>query len=242
VGNLGEIPGAGAGGGVGYPTLWLRHGLSDDHTGWVRQTSIERYVAGKNLAVVMPGCDRSYYADMAHGHDYWTFVSEELPTIARRMFRLSPRRQDNFVAGLSMGGYGAMKLAMNHPDRYAAAASLSGALDPAALLDEFPERLPEWINMFGDPPRLEGTASDLFEQSAKLAGGEFADLPLYTCCGTADFVYQHSVRFHKHAQKLGLNMTHESHEGEDHEWGYWDRQIQRVLAWLPLPVDEPSVV
>lgn len=114
-----------------YPVLWLLHGLSDDHTIWQRRTSIERYVDPMGLAVVMPGVHRSWYTDMAAGNRYWTFVSEELPGIMRSLFPISERRDDNFVAGLSMGGYGAFKLALRHPERFAAAASLSGALSIA---------------------------------------------------------------------------------------------------------------
>jgi len=87
-----------------HPVLWLLHGLSDDHTIWQRRTSIERYVAERGLAVVMPAVARSFYTDMAHGLPYWTFISEELPAAARSFFPLSPAREDNFVAGLSMGG------------------------------------------------------------------------------------------------------------------------------------------
>lgn len=219
----------------GIPTLYLLHGLSDDHTAWTRRTAIERYVSGMNLAVVMPGVARSYYADMAHGPAYWSFISEELPRLCQQMFGLSSRREDNFAAGLSMGGYGAFKLALNHPDRFAAAASLSGGLDPVGLLSEYPDRLGEWTDMFGDPPRIEGTASDLFSKSAELSAGQHKDLPLYACCGTGDFIYEHSTQFRDHAQQLGLNLTYEEHPAREHEWGYWDQQIQRVLAWLPLP-------
>lgn len=220
--------------GGGHPTLWLLHGLSDDHTAWCRRTSIERYVSGTGLAVVMPGVGRSYYADMAHGGAYWSFISEELPRVCRRMFRLSSRREDNFAAGLSMGGYGAFKLALNYPERYAAAASLSGGLDAMGLLDEFPDRRGEWGDMFGDPPEIEGTASDLFAKSAELMAGEHGGLPLYACCGTDDFIYGHSAAFRDHAEGLGMNLTYEEHAGRVHEWGYWDEQIQRVLTWLPV--------
>lgn len=221
--------------GGGYPTLWLLHGMSDDHTMWTRRTSIERYVSGLGIAVVMPGVDRSYYADMNSGPKYFTFVSEELPAVCRRMFRLSSRREDNFVAGLSMGGYGAMKLALNHPERYAAAAALSGALDVAALPGEFPERAAEWGWMFGQPTDVDGTRRDVFDRATQLKQSEHADLPLYLCCGTGDYIYQHTVRFGDHLRELGLNLTYEEHEGREHEWGYWDQQIQRVLEWLPLP-------
>src|SRR4030095_9153077 len=103
-----------------YRTLYLLHGHSDDHTAWMRVTSIERYVEGLNLAVVMPAVHLSFYTDMVHGGKYWQFISEEVPAIVRDMFPLSAERKDNFVAGLSMGGYGAFKLALTHPDRFAA--------------------------------------------------------------------------------------------------------------------------
>src|SRR5687768_14990413 len=93
-----------------HATLYLLHGMSDDHTMWVRRTSIERYVTPLGLAVVMPAVHRSFYTDMAHGANYWTFISEELPLLARSFFPLATRREANFVAGLSMGGYGAFKL------------------------------------------------------------------------------------------------------------------------------------
>src|SRR3954447_14294757 len=102
------------------PVLYLLHGLSDDDTIWLRRTSIERYVAPLGLAVVMPQVARSFYTDEAHGNRYWTFLSEELPLLARSFFHLSDRREDTFVAGLSMGGYGAAKWALRHPDRFAA--------------------------------------------------------------------------------------------------------------------------
>src|ERR671939_265941 len=110
------------------PVLYLLHGLSDDDTIWLRRTSIERYVAPLGLAVVMPQVHRSFYTDEAYGGRYWTFVSQELPELVGRFFRVSQRREDTFVAGLSMGGYGALKLALRRPERFAAAASLSGAL------------------------------------------------------------------------------------------------------------------
>ncbi len=157
-----------------HPTLWLLHGLSDDHTTWVRRTSIERYVAPLGLAVVMPNAGRSFYADMHVGPRYWTFLSEELPTIARSLFPLSDRREDNFVAGLSMGGYGAFKWALNQPEKFAAAASLSGALDVRGRARDKDEdeaavtRREEMQSIFGDLSSLEGSRHDLFHAASQL--------------------------------------------------------------------------
>src|SRR5207248_9658561 len=113
------------------PVLYLLHGMSDDHTTWQRRTSIERYAAGLGLAVVMPAVHRSFYADEVHGHRYWTFLAAELPALVSQFFRVSDRPGDTFVAGLSMGGYGALKWALREPGRFAAAASMSGVLDIA---------------------------------------------------------------------------------------------------------------
>jgi enterochelin esterase-like enzyme len=107
-----------------YRVLYLLHGHSDDHTAWQRWTSIERYVEGLNLAVVMPAGYLSFYTDMAYGPRYGQFISEEVPAVVHDLFPLSSEREDTFVAGLSMGGYGAFKLALTYPERFAAAAKM----------------------------------------------------------------------------------------------------------------------
>ena len=224
----------GAGGTGPHPTLYLLHGMSDDHTIWQRRTSIERYVAPLGLAVIMPAVHRSFYTDMARGYRYWTFVSEELPRLARSFFRLSASRDDNFVAGLSMGGYGAFKLALRCPEKFAAAASLSGAVDRFRNIAEIEEaRRVEWENVFGDLEKVAGTDNDLHHLAEKVAKSDGPKPKLYQCCGTEDFLYEGNLCFRDHAKALGLDLTYEEGPGE-HEWGYWDRMIRRVLEWLPL--------
>jgi putative tributyrin esterase len=219
-----------------HPTLFLLHGLSDDHTIWMRRTSIERYAAAYGLAVVMPAVNRSFYTDMEAGYKYWTFISEELPTLARSFFPLSQEREDTFVAGLSMGGYGAFKLALTYPERFAAAASLSGAVDIAELAKQ---RDPvEFSHIFGDLERFAGSSNDLFqlatEMGRKTTQGEAGkSLKLYQCCGTEDFLYNANVKFRDHCLALKHDLTYEEEQGT-HEWGYWDRKIQTVLSWLPI--------
>jgi putative tributyrin esterase len=217
-----------------YPTLWLLHGMSDDQTIWQRRTSIERYVEPLQLAVVMPAVGRSFYTDMEKGARYWTFISEELPVIARSLFPLSDAREDNFVAGLSMGGYGAFKLAFSCPQKFAAAASLSGALDMATMPSRPDESMVQEMTLiFGDLSKMAGSKNDLFFL-AKHAASSATDKPrLYQWCGTEDFLYQANVRFLKHAQSLGMDLTYGEGPGA-HEWRIWDQQIQEVLAWLPL--------
>lgn len=218
----------------GYPTLWLLHGLSDDQTIWIRRTSIERYVAPRGIAVVMPAVGRSFYADMHHGPRYWTYLSEELPAIARHLLPLSDRREDNFVAGLSMGGYGAFKLALARPDRYALGASLSGALDPAATFGG--QRGPAWdhemTGVFGDLATFAGSDNDLFHLADRLARHNGPRPQLYACCGTKDSLIEHNRSFRDHAAGLGLDLAYEEDAGHGHTWDYWDLTIQRVLQRL----------
>jgi putative tributyrin esterase len=215
------------------PVLYLLHGLSDDDTIWARRTSIERYVAPLGLAVVMPQVHRSFYTDQAYGGRYWTFLSEELPALVGTLFKVSDRREDTFVAGLSMGGYGAFKWALRQPERFAAAASLSGALNVAGLRTgrvrpEDP-RLSERV--FGDR-EVTGGPDDL---RWLLAESDARRLPaLYLCCGTEDELLESNISFRDACAKADLPITATFDAGE-HEWGYWDAKIQEVLAWLPLP-------
>ena len=226
----------------GWPTLYLLHGLSDDHTIWQRRTSIERYVAPLGLAVVMPAVNRSFYTDMAVGPKYWTFISDELPAICRAMFRLSDRREDTFVAGLSMGGYGAFKLAMRRPERFAAAASLSGALDIAYRLEQSED--PAWnrelTHVFGDLSKLAGSDNDTMALIDKLAASTGPRPALYQCCGADDFLITHNRRFAAAARQAGLDLVYDEDPGYGHGWDYWDRTIPRVLKWLPLATTGPA--
>ena len=212
------------------PVLYLLHGLTDDDTAWTRYTSIERYAAARGIAVVMPQVHRSFYADEASGSRFFTFLSEELPAVVSSFFRVSTRREDTFVAGLSMGGYGAFKWALREPGRFAAAASLSGALDVAGMdrHDDRPHIVELLGRVFGRP--VAGTDDDLLHL---LAAGH-PDLPrLLLRCGTEDHLLAANQRFVAACREHDVDLDAEFGPGE-HEWGYWDTQIQAVLDWLPL--------
>lgn len=231
----GQIGLAGAAGEGRHPTLWLLHGMSDDHTIWQRRTAIERYVAPMGLAVVMPRVARSFYCDMHAGPRYWSFISEELPALARRFFPLSEAREQNFVAGLSMGGYGAMKLALAQPDCFAAGATLSGALDVATVAETInSDRAAEWVRIFGPLEQVRGSGNDLFALAEQAAAGGLCPR-LYCWCGVDDGLYASNVRFRDHCAKLGLPLTYEEGPG-GHTWDKWDTGIRRVLEWLDLGV------
>ena len=219
-----------------HPILFLLHGLSDDHSIWLRRTSIERYVAPLGLAVVMPAVHRSFYADMKHGDKYWTYISEEIPSLAREFFPLSDQRDQTFVAGLSMGGYGAFKLALNCPEAFCAAASLSGVLclEWSEWYEQATPDMQEQLNnTFGDGAAYKGSRNDLAARANSLCKTGILKPKLYQCCGTDDSLLEANRRFKQFIEPLGFDYTYEEEPGA-HEWGYWDTKIKRVLEWLPL--------
>ena len=214
------------------PVLFLLHGLHYDYTAWTRYTSIERYAEQKGIAVVMPNAGRSFYSNMYHGYRYFDFFTDELPVIANRLLPISKSREDRFIAGLSMGGYGAFKIALSRPDQYRAAASLSGALSLASIEDPN-SLLPEWPMIFGPDGAVDHPECNLFLLARKFAASNEQRLNFFQCCGTEDFLYKANRDFLEEAQKLGIEIHYEEEKGE-HEWGYWDMKIQSVLDWLPI--------
>ncbi len=220
-----------------YPVLYLLHGMSDDHTIWQRRTSIERYVSELGIAVVMPTVHLSFYTDMKHGLKYWTFISQELPFICRDFFpNISERREDTFAAGLSMGGYGALKLGLLASETFGAVACLSGALDMVGDMKRHQEEgsyQELFYNIFGSAEELKNSQNDLMA-AAKVLKESGKPLPkIYIWCGTEDFLYEQNQTAKKCLTELGYDVTYEESPG-DHQWKYWDEKIQTVLKWLPI--------
>ena len=216
-----------------YKTLYLLHGLSDDHTIWMRRTAIERYAIEHGIAVVMPAGNRSWYSDTAYGAKYFTFVAEELPEICRSYFNgMSDKREDNFVAGLSMGGYGAFKIGMTYPERYFGCAALSGAFD-VLYLGKF--RFDEWRGNWGfdlnEPEDLMGSPSDLFSLTEKTVKSGAVLPKLYFWCGTEDFLVNTNRAYRDLLDSLSVEYTYKESEG-NHTWKWWDLHIQDALNCL----------
>ena len=214
--------------------LYLLHGYSGDHNSWLNLTSILRYTRDMNIIVVMPSGGNSYYTNMMNNFNYWTFLSEELPDLTHKFFKISKKPEKTFVAGLSMGGYGAFKLALTYPERFAAAGSFSGALDNAAYYSKIktiPEEKIKFDRIFGDMNRFSGSGNDLFKlvndvknKKSKLPG-------LFQCCGTEDFFYQENINFRNCLVDNKIQLTYEEAPGE-HNWDFWDVAIKRFLNYI----------
>lgn len=234
-------------------TLYLLHGNTDDQTSWQRQTSIERYAMTHNLAVIMPTTHLAAYTNQRYGLRYFDYIAYEVPEISGRYFPLSDRREDQFVAGLSMGGYGAMKIGLSRPDFFSHIISLSPGIDRLFLVREMlgtirsmedlrarqqdlppdhHKRLMQFFTNFGSVDEYERSDHDnLFELAKTVARGQTHLPNIYVACGTEDFLLEPNRRFHQLLSQLGIE--HEYHEAPGiHNWEFWDEHIQHGLNWI----------
>lgn len=219
---------------TGFKTLYLLHGLSDDQTIWMRRTSIERYAIEKGIAVIMPNVGRSWYTDTAYGAAYFTFITDELPRICKSYFNgISDRREDTFIAGLSMGGYGAIKCALRCPEQYGGCASLSGAFDISAARRL--ALLNEWQGIFDfnmiDPSELNGTKHDVYALTEMNHNEGIAFPKIYMWCGESDKLLPANQRLHMLFSDLQVKHLYEESEG-NHSWKWWDLHIQDAIDYL----------
>ena len=218
----------------GLPMVILLHGMFGDASSWSRFSSVDRYAQDRKIVVVTCSAGNNFYQEMPGGLPYVTFFTKELPAYMRALFPVSPRREDTFIGGFSMGGYGAWHLALSAAEVFSKAASMSGALDIVSLYEGSkvnPAPSPfNWKAMFGDPDSLAGSDSDLFAQYEKCAARGCVP-ELYQTCGTEDFLYQMNLKARDRLLAMGAKLTYTEAPGA-HDWNFWDRQIQAVLDWM----------
>lgn len=213
-----------------FPVLYLLHGLSDDHTAWTRLSNIERYVRELPLIVIMPNGERSFYTDAKERlkSDFETYLTRDIIGFVDRTFQTIPSREGRVTAGLSMGGYGAFKLALKHPDKFCAAVSHSGAVDFArgdfTRTDGWGQ---EWRPIMGSHPA--GGPDDIFALAESIDRNTLPSLRFD--CGTEDFLLDHNRALQTHLTALGLPHEYEEHPG-GHDWAYWDLYIQDTLKFF----------
>ncbi|MBQ4518957.1 MAG: esterase family protein [Clostridia bacterium] len=224
--NSGEIGVATAVEKKQYPCLYLLHGLSDDHSIWLRRTSIERYAQKYGICVVMPFGGRSFYTDMKYGEKYYTYIAEELPRLMQEFFPVSGKREDNYIAGLSMGGYGALKIALRNCEKFCAAAGISSVADIEKGKERFRNAL---IPAFGEElviPKEENLFTLAEEKNSHPQKPR-----IFMGVGTDDFLYEDNCRLRDAFQKLDYDYTYRESDGI-HSWEFWDEYIQYVLEWM----------
>lgn len=228
-----------------FKTLYLLHGVFGYNMDWISNTAIQRWAEEKNLAVVMPSGENLFYLDQTARHArYGEFVGRELVDVTRRMFPLSHRREDTFIAGLSMGGYGALRNGLMYAETFGYIAALSAAL----IMDGIENRTnePEFIldrrdfaeSFFGDLSTVRNSDKDPLWLMQQL---QTARIPrIYMVCGTEDDLCDANRKYAGLFQKAGAEVTYEEYAG-NHDWDFWNCHIRRVLDWLPLENSEAGV-
>lgn len=213
-----------------YPVFYLLHGLSDDHTAWTRRSNLERYLEPWPMIVVMPDGERGFYTDAKENPRaaFETFVIRDLIGFVDRTFQTIPSREGRVIGGLSMGGYGALKLALKRPEMFRAAVSHSGAV---AFATSPPWGDPAWraefVPVFGEDPA--GGPEDLFAIAGRCDRGTLPSIRLD--CGFDDQLIESNRRLHAHLEKLDIPHEYAEYPGA-HDWSYWDTHVQETIAFF----------
>jgi putative tributyrin esterase len=210
-----------------WSVFYLLHGLSDDHTIWQRRTSIERYVAGLPLVVVMPDGGRGWYTNAVEGFAYENDLVKDVVGLVDKTFPVKAERGGRAIGGLSMGGYGAVKLGLKHPGLFGSVNSHSGAV--AILqgdLSKDKDLSPELGRIFGKTPK--GGPEDPFGIVERIDHGLIP--PMRLDCGTEDFLLDQNRAFHRLLESAHIPHEYEEFPG-DHNWAYWDRHVQEAIAF-----------
>lgn len=230
-----------------YKTLYLLHGVFGSHIDWINGTNIQRWAEENDLVVVMPAGENMFYVDQEAAHNYYgEFIGKELVEMTRKMFPLSRKREDTYIAGLSMGGYGAVRNGLKYHETFGCIAGLS----VADFIDDIDKRTDDVAffiesrsyaeSVFGDLKKVAESDKNLKWIARKLVE-EKAELPkLYIACGLQDSLLPKNQELQDYLKKLGYDVTYEETVGS-HEWDFWNRQIKRVLEWLPLEGQQAGI-
>lgn len=223
-----------------FPVLYLLHGGAGNAQDWIRFSSIERYAQENEIAVVMPEVGgSSFYGDMVHGYAYYTYLTVELPLIINRYFPVSDKREERFVAGFSMGGYGAFKWAFNEPEYFVAAANFSGISFIEEIFDENRGGFAKQAKMdergicnlvWGGYDKMLGTMNDTRYMVTHALENKLSLPKLYSVIGRDDFSYEHAKRYVTFLADNKIPIEFHEMDG-GHDWRVWDEAVKNFIPW-----------
>ena len=210
-----------------FPVLWLLHGGNGNYSDWPLESMNHRICVEKKLVVVMPNFANPY--NTVKGSDYQRYLTQELPEFIRFLLPVSDKREDNFLAGLSYGGYFAYMTALNYPDRYACVGSFSSPLNVRRDVEIYHNR----ESGYPLPEEIDGSRFDVLHLASQLKA-QGRELPrMFQACGTEDFTWDFNVEARDHFRALGLDHTWMEWPGI-HNFDFWDVALKKYLDWLPL--------
>jgi S-formylglutathione hydrolase FrmB len=214
-----------------FPVLYLLHGLDGHFDDFATRTHLVERARRLPFVIVMPEGGDSWYVNAADGSGrFEDYIATDLVREVESRFRVIRAGYGRAIAGLSMGGYGAIRIALTHPGTFVAAGSLSGAFDAPepSFADVFPAHTAEMGRLFGPAESETRRTGDIYAAAERVA---VASAPrLYVACGAADRFLESNRRLVAIVQKRGL--TYEYHETRGgHGWDYWNRSVDGLLAW-----------
>lgn len=223
----------------GYKTLYLLHGAGGDHTTWYGKSRIEDYAENKNIAIIMPSGNNKFYVNNEHGKDYFTFIADELPEMCGRWFDISGKAADRYIAGMSMGGYGALYAALKKTGFYAGAFGISPYLGAGEDIKNCEQGKKGGIGedlypVFGNFNNYAQKSYDLCDLTHNLGenSGNCVDnsTKFIISCGLQDNRVnpQSCEKLAECMKKYGYDAEFIGEPG-GHNWDYWDMCIQRVI-------------
>ena len=228
------------GNGKKYKVLWLLHGTYGDYTDWIRKSNIELYACEKNMIVVMPSGLNSNYSNWDStmmGYGAYDYLVKELMPLVHNWLPASDKKEDNFISGLSMGGEGALKYAVNFADKFGGVAVLSMyARDWENMPPEKIKGQTRNLNGYANAGGFENFVNSYENIRRKLLEHkENGTLPkMYFAIGKKDFLYKGYKEFKKWAIENEIDAVFEETAGYIHEWRFWDKAIQKALDFFGL--------
>jgi S-formylglutathione hydrolase FrmB len=213
--------------GRSFAVLYLLHGLYGDYKNWDTRTGIEGYAKTMSFLIVMPDADNSWYTNSASvpRDKFEDYITKDLISEIDAKYRTIREKRGRAIAGLSMGGYGAIKLAIRHPELFTFAGSLSGAFNAPQNLDRLrPEFRAKLVEVFGGAKDGVRKQNDIF--LLLKTGNEYPFF--YLACGTADFFLETNRVLA--AQLASQKVPYEYYEtAGGHTWEYWDAALPAML-------------
>jgi len=218
-----------------YPVLYLLHGLGGHYSDWLTRTNVADYATQYRMIVIMPEGNDSWYVDGAAGSNdkYESYILKELMPDVDRRYRTLQSRYGRAIAGLSMGGYGAIKYGLKYPSTFAFAGSVSGAFGVTRYTEKEMggASWEPFLKIFGPVGSETRKTNDVFEITRALTPGRVASLPyFYFDCGTEDAAQHFNPNRELSGMFLEKKIPHEYRElPGNHSWQYWDQQVKEVL-------------
>lgn len=218
-------------------SLYLLHGFSGSHADWLSFSRIRELSDKFKIAVFMPSGENHFYLDDEElGALHGEFVGKELVEFTRRMFPLSTHKEDTYIGGLSMGGYGAIRNGLKYADTFGRIIALSSAILPyriAGASEDYSDGISDYkylTRVFGDLNELKGSDKDPEALVLGLKERGAALPQLYMACGTEDFLLDVNRKFHDFLTGENIKVTYKEGPGA-HTWDFWDQEIEHALDW-----------